>query len=247
MLRRIRLVLFLLMATPVLMGVGPLQEAESGFELQWWHLVCLLTVLVVGLLWFISMLAGRSTPAVDKEPEKYGTTLSHTSPPPPAPKREPEKPAAAAPPTSAPAKTPPLPPVEPQGEPIMAPPPPPTPKPDPAVGMTPPIDPLPDPESVAITNPVAPEAPQPEDDLAGKLEGIGPGIQGVLYNAGIKTFSQLAKTPAVQLKEILAAAGDRYRLADPTSWPEQAQLAAAGDWVALQQLQDRLKGGRVTS
>ena len=31
---------------------------------------------------------------------------------------------------------------------------------------------------------------------------------------------------------------------DPSTWPEQASLAAAGEWDALQALQDELKGGR---
>jgi hypothetical protein len=34
------------------------------------------------------------------------------------------------------------------------------------------------------------------------------------------------------------------RLADPTTWPEQAGIAAKGDWEALEQLQAMLKGGR---
>jgi hypothetical protein len=34
------------------------------------------------------------------------------------------------------------------------------------------------------------------------------------------------------------------RLAASESWPEQAALAAAGDWQKLKELQDQLKGGR---
>jgi hypothetical protein len=34
------------------------------------------------------------------------------------------------------------------------------------------------------------------------------------------------------------------RLADPATWPEQAHLAAAGHWGALETLQNELKGGR---
>ena len=33
-------------------------------------------------------------------------------------------------------------------------------------------------------------------------------------------------------------------LADPTSWPEQARLAAEGEWGALKALQAELRGGR---
>jgi hypothetical protein len=46
------------------------------------------------------------------------------------------------------------------------------------------------------------------------------------------------------LREILAGAGRRFRLADPTTWPEQAALGAKGLWDDLAALQTRLKGGR---
>ena len=31
---------------------------------------------------------------------------------------------------------------------------------------------------------------------------------------------------------------------DADTWPEQAKLAAAGDWDGLKKLQDELKGGK---
>jgi predicted flap endonuclease-1-like 5' DNA nuclease len=86
------------------------------------------------------------------------------------------------------------------------------------------------------------EAPAP-DDLK-RIEGIGPKIESILNNAGIHTFAQLAATEVQQLQQILSAAGERYHLADPHSWPEQSQLAASGDWSRLEALQDQLKGGR---
>ncbi len=86
-------------------------------------------------------------------------------------------------------------------------------------------------------------APQP-DDLK-LIEGIGPKISGVLQAAGITTFAQLAGTEVERLKQILAEADPNLlRLADPTTWPEQAKLAAQGEWEALQKLQGGLKGGR---
>ena len=80
------------------------------------------------------------------------------------------------------------------------------------------------------------------DDLK-RIEGIGPKISGLLQAAGIRTFAQLAETDVSRLKQILEEA-DITALADPTTWPEQARLAAAGDWEGLTALQDRLKGGR---
>ncbi len=80
------------------------------------------------------------------------------------------------------------------------------------------------------------------DDLK-KIEGIGPKISGVLTTAGINTFAQLAKADTAALRTILDEAGIGA-LADPTTWPEQASLAAAGNTEALKKLQDELKGGR---
>jgi len=42
----------------------------------------------------------------------------------------------------------------------------------------------------------------------------------------------------------LDAAGPRYQMHDPTSWPKQSQLAADGQWKELKVLQDELDGGR---
>jgi len=79
------------------------------------------------------------------------------------------------------------------------------------------------------------------DDLT-IVEGIGPKINQVLQAAGIQSLSQLSGSEVTRLKEILTAAG--IRLADPTTWPEQARLAAVGDQETLKALQATLKGGR---
>ena len=93
------------------------------------------------------------------------------------------------------------------------------------------------PVELPASAPVAPAA----DDLK-RIEGIGPKIASILAAAGIASFDRLAGTAPGRLGEILAAAG--IRLADPTTWPEQAALAAAGDWEGLALLQSQLKGGR---
>jgi small subunit ribosomal protein S1 len=81
------------------------------------------------------------------------------------------------------------------------------------------------------------------DDLK-KIEGIGPKIAELLSGAGIATFSALAETEAEKIKEILAEGGSRYQMHDPTSWPEQAALAADGSWDDLKKLQEELNGGK---
>ena len=81
------------------------------------------------------------------------------------------------------------------------------------------------------------------DDLV-KIEGVGPKVNELLKAAGITTFAQLAATPVAKLKEILHAAGARFAMMDPTTWPEQSALAAKGDWAAFEKLEAELKGGR---
>jgi predicted flap endonuclease-1-like 5' DNA nuclease len=82
------------------------------------------------------------------------------------------------------------------------------------------------------------------DDLT-RIEGIGPKISTVLRTSGISTFAQLADCDPEQLRDILEASDPRLlRIADPTSWPEQAKFAADGDWEGLQELMGELKAGR---
>lgn len=81
------------------------------------------------------------------------------------------------------------------------------------------------------------------DDLK-KIEGIGPKISELLQNGGIRTFTQLGDASVDRLKEILTEAGSRYKMHDPTTWPEQSKLAASGKWEELKVLQDELQGGK---
>ncbi len=102
-----------------------------------------------------------------------------------------------------------------------------------------------------VEGPAPPETAEPAqashvektaaDDLK-RIAGIGPKIADVLQAAGIETYAQLASTDVERLEQILGGAD--IRLADPGTWPEQAGLAAAGDWDALERLQSQLKGGR---
>lgn len=76
------------------------------------------------------------------------------------------------------------------------------------------------------------------------VEGIGPKIEQLFKAEGIKTWADLAATSTARMQEILDAAGERYRLADPGTWAEQAGLAAAGKWEQLSTLQSQLRGGK---
>jgi F-type H+-transporting ATPase subunit gamma len=80
------------------------------------------------------------------------------------------------------------------------------------------------------------------DDLT-KLEGVGKKMAQALIAAGFDTFDKVANASEEELRKAIEAAN--MKLAPSlNTWSEQARLAAAGDWAALQTLQDSLKGGR---
>ncbi len=76
------------------------------------------------------------------------------------------------------------------------------------------------------------------------VEGIGPKIAELLRARGLGSFGALAQASPGTLREILDDNGPAYRVADPSTWPEQARLAADGRWDELRSLQDSLNAGR---
>ena len=101
----------------------------------------------------------------------------------------------------------------------------------------------------AATKPAGKKAAKPTAtkivaDKLTKVEGIGPKISRLLAGAGITTFAGLAKAKLSTLNSVLEAAGSRYKMHDPSTWSEQAALAAKGDWAQLEKLQKQLKGGK---
>jgi len=92
-------------------------------------------------------------------------------------------------------------------------------------------------------SPKAPKATKSADDLT-LIEGVGPVAAEVLAAAGITTFAKLAKSKADDVKTILEASDAKVSHLDPTTWAQQAQLAADGKMDELKKLQDELNGGR---
>lgn len=82
-----------------------------------------------------------------------------------------------------------------------------------------------------------------QDDLK-LIEGIGPKIEGLFKADGILTWADLAEAKVSRLNEILDAAGPRYNIHDPGTWPRQAKLLADGKWAQFKKLTDELDGGR---
>jgi predicted flap endonuclease-1-like 5' DNA nuclease len=100
-------------------------------------------------------------------------------------------------------------------------------------------------EAEVVTEEVAEEAKPPAPDDLKRIEGIGPKIASVLQEGGILTYAQLAGAEPDELRQILEESDPRLlRIANPSTWPEQAAFAADGDWDGLAALQSTLKAGR---
>jgi large subunit ribosomal protein L21 len=80
------------------------------------------------------------------------------------------------------------------------------------------------------------------DDLE-IIEGVGPKIAELLRADGFGTFDAVAKATGEQLQAVLDKGGSKFNMAKPATWPEQAALAAKGDWDAFDKLTQELVGG----
>jgi predicted flap endonuclease-1-like 5' DNA nuclease len=73
------------------------------------------------------------------------------------------------------------------------------------------------------------------DDLT-VVEGIGPKISALCSGIGVSTWRQLADTDIAELQSMLDAAGSRYAVHKPGTWPRQAELLATGKWADFKRL-----------
>lgn len=80
------------------------------------------------------------------------------------------------------------------------------------------------------------------DDLT-VIEGVGPKINELFKDNGLKTFAKVATATVPQMRAVLDKGGPRYRIANPSTWAKQAKLAANNKWKELKKLQDDLSGG----
>ena len=75
------------------------------------------------------------------------------------------------------------------------------------------------------------------------VEGIGPKINDLIHADGITSFRQLADAKPARIQKLLDAAGSSYSSANPSTWPDQANLVVNNRWSALKALQDVLDRG----
>jgi len=85
---------------------------------------------------------------------------------------------------------------------------------------------------------------KPDSDDLKKIEGIGPKIESLLNEEGIYTYQDIIDAGPDKIKEILLKSGPQYKVHDPSTWDEQAQLAMDEKWDDLLQMQSKLKGGK---
>lgn len=79
------------------------------------------------------------------------------------------------------------------------------------------------------------------DDLT-VVEGIGPKIAELCNGIAVTTWRQLADTEVSELQSMLKAAGSRFKMHEPGSWPRQAELLATGRWDEFMQLAAKVDG-----
>jgi predicted flap endonuclease-1-like 5' DNA nuclease len=75
------------------------------------------------------------------------------------------------------------------------------------------------------------------------IEGIGPAIATYLRANGVLSLARLAAMSEPSIRDLLDRGGSRFKIANPSTWAEQAALAAANRWEDLRALQDDLSGG----
>lgn len=78
------------------------------------------------------------------------------------------------------------------------------------------------------------------DDLK-VVVGIGPTVEQLCHGIGIRTWHDLATTEVSLLRTLLADAGPRVQTLDPSTWPRQAALLAAGRWEEYRAVADELQ------
>lgn len=83
-----------------------------------------------------------------------------------------------------------------------------------------------------------------QDDLK-VVEGIGPKIEGMFKEAGIKTWKALSEASVADCQKVLDGGGKRYQIHDPASWPMQSKMAYEGKWKELSKWQDEHDHGKL--
>lgn len=82
------------------------------------------------------------------------------------------------------------------------------------------------------------------DDLK-VIEGIGPKIESMFRDSGIKTWKAVSEASVADCQKVLDKGGKRYQIHDPASWPMQARMCYEGKWTDLMKWQEEHKHGKL--
>lgn len=225
MFRRNLILMGLLLGSLSQLGFSGLQQQAASDQLGFWLILFVAVVVLVVLLWWALRGSARSAQGYRPGASQVEEAAHPAEPVAVTAEAQAEETAVAAAPAVA---------VEPapaEAEPVAV-----------TEEVAPPAEPVaPTPaQEPAVSEAAAPAAP---DDLR-RIEGIGPKVDAALRAMGITTFAQLAAADPDRLEADLRAAGVRILPGAPRTWPEQATLAAKGDWEGFEKLASQLKGGR---
>lgn len=78
------------------------------------------------------------------------------------------------------------------------------------------------------------------DDLQ-LIEWIGPALEKILQQNGVHTYKDIIDLDISWLESLLESLGGRYSSYNPTTWPDQANLAYRKKWSELEEYQEILK------
>lgn len=104
--------------------------------------------------------------------------------------------------------------------------------------------------SNSATNPVVAAAPvksaAKSDDLQ-LIEWIWPALEKALQKNSVNTYQDILKLDISGLEQLLESLGWRYAKYNPTTWPDQADLAKRKKWSELEEYQEIMKSSKKKS
>lgn len=101
-------------------------------------------------------------------------------------------------------------------------------------------------DAVGVPDGDASGTPPTELDDLTAVVGIGPDVAELCRGIGITTWAELSVTEVSLLRTMLGDAGVDPASCDPSTWPKQAALLAAGDWAGFRDLAVQVGGDGAT-
>jgi len=98
-------------------------------------------------------------------------------------------------------------------------------------------------ESVASTKLVQTQNSDSQDDLQ-LIEWIWPGLEKTLQKNGVSSYKDIINLDISGLEDLLISLWGRYAGYNPTTWPDQADLAKRKKWSELEEYQEIMKNAK---